>query len=220
MSSGVKYTRERLIEAAARCSDVDEVIALFDTQPYSYLRQYLMRRFAHFSIDVSHFRSCDRQKRPAPEELRAAVAESMSLAEVLRRLGRPDNGAQRAHAREWIAEEQLTTGHFLRQAHQRGKPGRNAKRPDEVLVRHKGEHRVATQRLRRALLDDGVPERCERCGIGPEWRGKPMTLEIDHISGDWRDNRRENLRFLCPNCHAITDTWCRGGRRRSVRGAQ
>lgn len=41
--------------------------------------------------------------------------------------------------------------------------------------------------------------------------GKALTLEIDHINGDWSDDRAENLRLLCPNCHAITDTWCRGG---------
>ena len=68
--------------------------------------------------------------------------------------------------------------------------------------------------LRRALCEIGVPEQCALCGTGPEWIGKPMTLEIDHVNGDWSDNQRENLRLLCPNCHAITDTWCRGGRRR------
>ena len=39
------------------------------------------------------------------------------------------------------------------------------------------------------------------------WRGQPITLEIDHIDGDWENNRPENLRALCPNCHSQTDTY-------------
>jgi hypothetical protein len=138
---------------------------------------------------------------------------------VLRRLERPGNGAQRAQLRGWIAEHEITTSHFLGQAHRKGKPAANAKGPEEVLVRQSATHRTSAKRLRRALLEVGVSEACTRCGTGPEWLGKPMTLEIDHIDGDWRNNRIENLRLLCPNCHAITSTWCRGGGRRS-RSAQ
>lgn len=159
-------------------------------------------------------------RRPGPteDELRAAVRESISVADVLRRLGRPGNGYQRTQVRKWIAEHQISTSHFLGQAHQRGKPGTTTKSPEEVLVKHHGTQRTTTKRLRRALLAVGTAEECARCGVGPVWLGNPMTLEIDHINGDWSDDRRENLRLLCPNCHAITSTWCRGGQPRQAGG--
>ncbi|WP_309246940.1 HNH endonuclease [Streptomyces somaliensis] len=211
----MRYTRERLAQAAEQCSDLDEVIAFLGTRPYGGLHAYLVGRFARFGIDISHFAPRGDPARPAPGELREAVAKSISLAEALRRLGRPDSGTQRRKFRRWVTEDGLSTAHFLGQAHQRGKPGATpVRRAEEILVKHGGERRTRTFLLRRALREVGVPEVCAECGIGPEWLGRPMTLEVDHISGDWSDDRRENLRLLCPNCHAVTGTWCRGGRPR------
>ena len=53
-----------------------------------------------------------------------------------------------------------------------------------------------------------IPYRCAFCQNPGEWMGKPMALELDHINGISNDHRLENLRFLCPNCHATTDTYC------------
>ncbi|MGW2922401.1 HNH endonuclease [Streptomyces angustmyceticus] len=218
MSGSIRYTRELLTEAARRCTNIDEVIAFCGSRSYHQLRRHLFRRFEHFGIDVSHFQPVVRRTTHAPpgrDDLQKAVSASSSVAAALRFLERPDTSRGRVLFRRWVSDHGIDTSHFLGQAHMRGKPGTTpVKGPEQILVKHGGERRTRSVLLRRALRQIGVPERCTACGTGPEWRGSPMTLEIDHINGDWRDDRQENVRFLCPNCHAVTDTWCRGGRRR------
>lgn len=47
---------------------------------------------------------------------------------------------------------------------------------------------------------------CNRCGIN-EWLGTSITLEVEHKNGNTKDNSRDNLEALCPNCHSQTPTW-------------
>lgn len=66
------------------------------------------------------------------------------------------------------------------------------------------------QYLRRIMVTElGIPDECVECGSGPVWRDKPITLQLDHIDGNNKNNMIENLRIMCPNCHSQTDTFCR-----------
>ena len=61
--------------------------------------------------------------------------------------------------------------------------------------------------LRRYVIKNNlIPYKCAICGC-TEWQGKTLSLELDHINGVNSDNRLENLRFLCPNCHSQTSTY-------------
>jgi hypothetical protein len=98
----------------------------------------------------------------------------------------------------------ISTEHFAR-VHTDG-----LRRPQvplsEVLVEGSTYHRG---HLKRRLLAEGLKSpRCELCGQGEIWRGRPVALVLDHINGVPDDNRLENLRIVCPNCAATFDTHC------------
>jgi DNA-binding CsgD family transcriptional regulator len=66
-----------------------------------------------------------------------------------------------------------------------------------------------TKTVKKRALEEGFLEnKCYECQQEPNWNGKPLVLQLDHINGDRADNRVSNLRILCPNCHSQTDTFC------------
>lgn len=77
---------------------------------------------------------------------------------------------------------------------------------EEILVEGSSYSRY---HLKRRLIADGIlPNQCFECGAPAEWRGKPLSLILDHINGVPNDHRIGNLRLLCPNCNSQTDTFC------------
>ncbi|MFE2724614.1 HNH endonuclease [Kitasatospora sp. NPDC059327] len=184
----VKYTRELLATTAAAATSLDEMPTALGREPNQESRTYLRRRLTEYTIDTSHFRSAGIVY--THELLQDAVSASYSVAGVVRHLRQRPAGGTQAHIGRRIKEFGIDTSHFTGQAHNRGKrfPGRIP--PAQLLVqRPLGAKRLPGSRLRRALSEIGRSELCERCGTGAEWQGCPLTLEVDHINGDWSDNR-------------------------------
>lgn len=156
-----------------------------------------------------------RKYKYTPEMLAEAATASRSVADVLRRLGITVAGGNHAHISRQLKRFDIDTSHFLGQALQRGRRSARRLSPGEVLrVRPPGSPRAKPPVLRRALQEAGVPYRCGACKIEGTWRGGPLTLHVDHLNGDWLDNRINNLRFLCPNCHSQTENFA--GRNRGA----
>ncbi|MFK4064914.1 HNH endonuclease [Streptomyces sp. NPDC029674] len=203
----IRYTRELLEEAARETGTWDEAVRWCGGEPTSASQYYLRRKMASEGIDTSHFPRPG--VRHTEQRLRAAVAQSTNFREVVRHLGISNVGGNHAHISRRIAALGIDTSHFVTP---RGGP-KGSLGPVLALRSPEGGRTPGT-RLRRALLQTGVPEVCAECGTGTEWNGKPLRLEVDHINGEWWDNRPENLRLMCPNCHAVTDTY--RGRKRSA----
>ena len=88
----------------------------------------------------------------------------------------------------------------------------NIKIPLKLLVLgNPGDPRVEGRVLKRIVIINGLLKyECALCKLSGNWNNKPIILQIDHINGNAVDNRIENLRILCPNCHSQTDSF--GGR--------
>ncbi|MFJ3535221.1 HNH endonuclease signature motif containing protein [Streptomyces sp. NPDC090109] len=199
------YARERLESAARGARTLTEALERLGVDPRSSTRRYVADRMRKLGVDTSHFeREGVRWTREVLEE---AVAASTNMCEVLRRLGVEVVGGQHTHISRRVRAYGIDVSHFRAPSRQ-GKPWR-PRTPEALLVEQAGPQarRVPSERLAWAMVESGVQRQCARCGNEGMWRGHPLALEIDHIDGDWRNNRIENLRFLCPNCHSATDDY-------------
>ena len=137
--------------------------------------------------------------------------DSYSYAEVLRKAGRKQGGGTQATLRKKIEEFGIDISHFTGQRWQDSPnqidnhESREKYSLEEVFIKNS----PVTQKVLRGYVErhNLIPYKCQNCGCDGHWQNGVIALEIDHIDGDNTNNEISNLRYLCPNCHALTDTY-------------
>ena len=132
------------------------------------------------------------------------IKNSLSYSECLRKLGLTTTGGTSSKIlKERIKELEIDTTHF--------QPFKNSSfnfqyTIEEILTRD-SPYKSNSSLKKRILKENILEEVCSICLLQPIWNNSKLVLQLDHINGDNTDNRIENLRFLCPNCHSQTETY-------------
>lgn len=158
------------------------------------------------------------------EQLRYAVGTSTSHRQVLQKIGLREAGGNYDQIKKYILEAGLSTGHFVGIPWNKGLRGIGKPfLPLEAILTKNNTYQ--SFKLKKRLFEAGLKNKyCEECGWAKVAEGGYLPLELDHINGDRHDNRLENLRVLCPNCHSLKPThrgrMGRGKKKKTSRGGE
>ena len=139
-------------------------------------------------------------------DLEKAIITSSSYRQVLQKLSLREAGGNYEQIKKYIYEQKLNVDHFKGRAWNKGLKGQGKPRIPLTNILVSGSS-YQTFKLKRRLFNAGLkPMYCEECGWAQKTQNGYLPLELDHINGNRYDNRLENLKILCPNCHSLRPT--------------
>ncbi len=175
------------------------------------------QRCINLHINLSHFKP-DKDIRKALSEtnIKTSCKNNISRHSTLISLQlNPTTNANITWINKFIEQHNIDTSHWLGQGHLLNKTHNWGKSiPDEKVFIANSKFLNNTNIKKRLLKEKILEYKCyeQNCGID-SWHGQKLSLQLEHINGDHTDNRIENLTLLCPNCHSLTPTFCRGQKR-------
>lgn len=136
-------------------------------------------------------------------DYRDLLTRSTSIKDVLLTLGfRANSGSMYNKVKKRASIEGISLDHM----EAAGVHSRSKREMSSILVENSTYTNI--DRLKKRLIKEGILEYvCSICENTGEWLGKKLTLQLDHIDGNPRNHTRDNLRFICPNCHSQTETF-------------
>lgn len=146
------------------------------------------------------------------EQLILAVKSSITFRGVIKALGLQPFGGNYVQIKRRIGELSLDVSHFKTVGWNKNPVNGNKVPVADYLVKSSyGNVRIKSDRLLKKLISEGLKSnKCEQCNL-IDWHGQSLSFELHHCNGDHFDNRIENLKILCPNCHSIADRKLRNG---------
>lgn len=152
------------------------------------------------------------------EKFKEIVVSSNSLAEIIRKLGLKASGNYKT-LKSRIKKDNVDISHIkLGLESNKGRIfSSSSKTPLNEIFCINSSYLGGGKGLKKfAFKHNLLKNKCYICGLGPEWQGIKLSLQIDHINGIHNDNHIENLRILCPNCHSQTETFSGKNQRKLV----
>jgi len=138
------------------------------------------------------------------DDFKIIVFESRTITECLQKLGLVNKGRNNKTFLARVQKENISIEHIRKQSASVSQSKKRIPLEDFLVLGRE----VKGSDLKKKLVSAGLmKDECSVCGQLPEWNGKPLSLELDHINGNRLDNRIENLRIICPHCHSQTDTF-------------